>query len=288
MNATLKDSRTLVSEIPGTTRDAVEVPYFRNNRPQQPYLLIDTAGMRQKRHLSDELERQMTARTAHTIQRTDLCLLVIDADRGITEQDKKIAGLIQKAKKPCLIIVNKWDLTRGIKWEDPSLVSQGRAPKKTLTFPEAFQQAIYQQLFFLYDAPIIFVSALEKKGLNQLFAAIDDLIKRSQAPIPTGPLNRTLQKLVQRHPPPLRQGKRFKILYATALNSSAAMKPPTFLGFCNDPHLLLPSWLTFLETHLRKTFHLDGLPLIWQWKSRKSHASVAPQTKKMRKKNERL
>lgn len=269
INATLNDARTLVSEIPGTTRDAIEVPYFRKNQPKQPYLLIDTAGMRQKRHLSDELERQMTARTAHTIQRTDIALLVIDADRGVTEQDKKIAGLIQNAKKPCLIIVNKWDLTRGIKWEDPALISQGRAPKKTLTFQEAFQQAIHQQLFFLYDAPIIFVSALEKKGLTQLFHGIDDLIKRLQTPIPTGPLNRTLQKLIQRHPPPLRQGKRFKILYATAVTSSEAMKPPAFLGFCNDPRLLLPSWLTFVETHLRKTFHLEGLPLIWQWKSRK-------------------
>ena len=276
INAVLQDPRTIVSEISGTTRDAVEIPYFRQTT-KRSYLLIDTAGMRHKSHLRDPLERQMTSRTAYAIQRANLCLLVIDADRGVTEQDKKVAGLIEKAQKPCLILINKWDLTRGLKLTP----SSNSSPKSPLSFKETYLQAVQNELFFLYEAPILFVSALKKSGIDPIFEAIEVLEKRVATPLTTGILNRLLQKVMQRHPPPIRQGKRFKILYLTAINSEKRLVPPTFIGFCNNPKLIVPSWFTFFEAQIRKHFNLQGCPLIWQWKSRLNKSSKPKATQKI-------
>ena len=284
INAVLQDPRTIVSNIPGTTRDAIEIPYVRQNS-KCAYLLIDTAGMRHKSHLRDPLEQQMTSRTAYSIQRANLCLLVIDADRGITEQDKKIAGLIEKAKKPCLVLINKWDLTQNITLPStPHLNSQ----KTPTSFKESYAKAVQQELFFLYQAPILFVSALKKKGMDELFEAVENLEKRIMAPLTTGPLNRLLQKVMQRHPPPIRQGKRFKILYLTAIASEKRFVPPTFLGFCNNPKLIVPSWFIFLESQLRKSFQFEGCPFLWQWKSRATselRERTKPSTKGFKKPN---
>lgn len=264
INAVLEDPRTIVSDISGTTRDAIEIPYVRQDS-KCAYLLIDTAGMRHKSHLRDPLEQQMTSRTAYSIQRANVCLLVIDADKGITEQDKKIAGLIEKAQKPCLVLINKWDLTQSVTLTSTPNQNSQKAPA---TFKESYAKAVQQELFFLYQAPVLFVSALKKKGMDQLFQAIEDLEKRIITPLTTGPLNRILQKVMQRHPPPIRQGKRFKILYLTAIPSEKRFVPPTFLGFCNNPKLIVPSWFIFLETQLRKNFQFEGCPFLWQWKSR--------------------
>ena len=198
VNALVSEPRAIVSPIPGTTRDAVDIAYTWRD---QPYLLVDTAGMRQERRVDDQLERAMTGRTAHAINRADVCILVVDASTGVSMQDKKIAGLIQDAHAPCIIAVNKWDLAR----------EQGDASK---TREREYYDQVQRDLFFLSYAPVVFLSAKTSERIDGLLKMAAMIAKNRLYRFQTGPLNRVIQKAMEKYAPPLVRGRRFKVLYA--------------------------------------------------------------------------
>jgi GTP-binding protein len=267
INAILQDRRTIVSAIAGTTRDAIEIPYARTTAGgEQPFLLVDTAGMRQRRRIHDDLEASMTGRTAHAIKRSDVCVLVLEADTGVGMQDKKIAGLVHDAGKACLIAVNKWDLAAGVKWRRPADDPRNRGRPQSLK--GAFEEALRKELYFLNYAPILFVSAKEGSDIPRLFEGVDTVAENLRRPIPTAPLNAAIQRAFQKQPPPLRGGRRFKILYAAPRLEEGAWLSPEIIAFCNDRALLPDFWLQYLEGSLRDEFALAGCPIRWQWRER--------------------
>ncbi len=264
INAILQDERTLVSPISGTTRDAVDIPYRRGDHA---YTLIDTAGIRPKGKQGSSVEIFSVMRSERTIRRADLCVLVVDATQGVTAQDKKIAGLIQEAGKPCVIAVNKWDLLKE---------SAGFGTRKE-TLAELLE-AIKSELFFLDYAPIIVLSALMSEGLGRLFRLIEQVRDHSTRRINTGRLNRLLADATTAHPPPARNGKRLKIVYATQPERSAkpeAVPIPGILLFVNQQDLLLPPYRKYLESKIREEVEWAGLPIRFFFKEREARGRRA-------------
>ena len=250
VNAILKDDRTIVSDIAGTTRDAVDIPHVFNGRP---YVLIDTAGMRHRSRHKTSAEVFSVMRSEKSVHRADLCVLVVDAANGVTRMDRQIAGLIQQAGKPCVLLLNKWDLI------DKS--SEGKALKE---FRREFLDSAAAELFFLDHAPLIAISAKEKAGIGKVFAAIEEIRAAAIAPTPTGPLNRLLQVAMEQQPPRPVYNKRFKLLYATRTNDDRAPTPipvPRFIFFCNDDRLLTPDYRRYLEKAIRREYPFPGLPI---------------------------
>jgi len=246
INAILEDSRTMVSPISGTTRDAVDVPYERGG---QPYILIDTAGIRPRGKVSNTVEVFSVMRSEKGIRRADLCVLVIDATMGVTAQDKKIAGQIQEARKPCVVAVNKWDL----------IAIEGDRKE----FLHEFMESIKSELFFLDYAPVMMVSAKTGDNMSRLFRTIEDVRHCSSQRITTGPLNRLMQAITSANPPPIRSGRRFKILYATQLDTgNEAIPAPQFLLFVNSAEILAPAYKKHLEGRIREVSPFTGLPVI--------------------------
>jgi len=246
VNAILEDSRTMVSPISGTTRDAIDVPYQRGG---QDYILIDTAGIRPRGKVDNSVEVFSVMRSERSIRRADLCVLVIDATMGVTAQDKKIAGQIQEARKPCVVAVNKWDLV------------EIEGDRKE--FLHNFMDGIRGELFFLGYAPVMMVSAKTGDNMTRLFRTIEDVRHCSKQRITTGPLNRLMQAVVTSNPPPIRSGKRFKILYATQLDTgNEAIPPPQFLLFVNSADALVPAYKKYIEGRIREESPFTGLPVI--------------------------
>jgi GTP-binding protein len=246
INAILEDSRTMVSPISGTTRDAVDVPYERGG---QPYILIDTAGIRPRGKVDNSVEVFSVMRSERSIRRADLCVLVIDATMGVTAQDKKIAGQIQEARKPCVVAVNKWDL----------VPIEGDRKE----FLREFIEGIRGELFFLDYAPVMMVSAKTGDNMTRLFRSIEEVRHCSKQRITTGPLNRLMQAVLSANPPPIRSGKRFKILYATQLDTgNEAIPPPQFLLFVNSADALVPAYKKYLEGRIREESPFTGLPVL--------------------------
>lgn len=256
-NAILQDARTLVSPISGTTRDAIDIPYRRGD---QQYILIDTAGIRPRGKVDNSVEVFSVMRSEKSIERADLCLLVIDASMGLTAQDKKIAGLIQQARKPCVVAVNKWDLIL-------ERTDGKEALKEVL---EEFNSA----LFFLDYAPQVLVSAKTGASLEKLFKRIENVREASRKRIGTGALNRIIAAAVTQQPPASRSGKRFKVLYATQPDAKpgSAIPAPEIVIFCNDGKLLDTSYRKFLEGKLRKEQPWPGLPILMHFRERKPRA----------------
>ena len=253
VNALLEDRRTIVSPISGTTRDAIDVPFTWKGKP---FTLIDTAGMRQRRKVHDPLEAKMTGRSAHVINRANVCVLVLDAMEGVSMQDKKIGGLIQEAARPCLIVVNKWDLVQ----------EQGDGGKKK---EQEYVAAIKQDLFFLEHAPIVFGSAKTGERIDHILRAVERIEKNRRRRITTSELNDALQKAQERHAPPLVHNRRFKVYYAThQLDETQPHPTPTFLCFINDRRLLVPAYQRYLELQMRAKFDLEGCPLRWVWREK--------------------
>ncbi len=249
-NAILRDERTIVSEIPGTTRDAVDVPGVFNGRP---YVLVDTAGIRHRARHNTSAEVFSVMRSEKAIERADICILVLDADAGVTRMDRHVGGLIQKASKPCVVALNKWDL---------AAAERGKQAMKE--FRAELLQATADEMFFLSHAPLIALSALKKEGIGKLFESVEAVRVASVASTPTGPLNRVLRDAMDRRPPSPRFNKRFKLLYATRAPDESSISPvpvPTFVFFCNDVRLLLPDYRRYLESKLREEFGLSGLPI---------------------------
>jgi GTP-binding protein len=254
VNALIEDARTIVSPTPGTTRDAIDV---RLSHEGKEYVLVDTAGMRQRRRVHDPLEAAMTGRSAHTIHRADICVLVIDAETLVTMQDKKIGGLISKTYRPCMIVVNKWDLAR----------KEGAGGK---AHERETYETLMEDLFFLRYAPVVFLSAKtgeRVRGVLQMLSLVDANRTRR---LPTGLLNRVLHRALERRPPP-GAARRFKILYATQqVEDDPGEHPvPTLMCFVNDPKLLSDSYQRYLEEQVRAEFDLRGCPIKWILRSRK-------------------
>jgi GTPase len=254
INAVLQDRRTIVSTVAGTTRDAVDIPYEREGKQ---YVLIDTAGIRARGKQSSSVEIFSVMRSQKSIERADICALVVDAVDGVTAQDKKIAGLIQENEKPCLVIVNKFDLVR---------------PERRLRdFFAAMLDQIRADLFFLNYAPIDLLSAYTGENLNRLFQSIEKIEKHSRRTLGTGQLNRLLQQALEGHPPPVRRNRRLKILYATQIDNerSDTIQPPTFLLFVNDPQALTNEYRRYLEGKIREQLGYYGLPVLLRLRARR-------------------
>ncbi len=265
INRLLGSDRALVSEIPGTTRDAVEIPMTETRGPGgASMLVVDTAGMRKRTRLKDTLEARMTARSVHAIHRADLCVLIVDATEGVLEQDRKIAGIIQESQKPLVIAVNKWDLPEAGRWQPPRHAQAVR----DLPFKRRFEDAVRRGLFFMGHAPLVFVSAHTGSGIPALLSSVGQTAKTLATPIPTPALNQVVQDALAKQPPPTRHGRAFRIYYATAHQEPGSWNPPRFIAFCNDRRLLVDSWLAFLENKVRAAFRLDGIPILWKWRGR--------------------
>jgi GTP-binding protein len=245
-NAILQDARTLVSPISGTTRDAVDIPY---QRGAQHYTLIDTAGIRPKGKRSDSVEIFSVMRSEKSLDRADLCVLVLDVAQGVTSQDKRIAGLIAEAHKPCVVALNKWDL-----------IEERTGDKEGLR--EVLEQ-VQSELFFISYAPLVLVSAKTGRSVDRLFKRVENVREASRRRIGTGVLNRLVEEIVASHPPGLSAGRRFKILYATQPEAppGLAVPVPELVLFCNDGKLLEDSYRRFFESRIRQQEPWVGLPL---------------------------
>lgn len=289
INALLGEERVIVSPLAGTTRDAVDVPFERNGRQ---YCLMDTAGMRRKARIADPLETLMSGRSAHTINRADVCVLVLDAVHGVGVQEKKIAGLIQEARKPCLILINKWDLARGVKTATPESKphgpSRGGKHPESADFRQQYLAAVREHLFFLHYAPVEMVSALEKAHLSRWVDALERVGQARATELAAGPLNRLIEKCLKRHPPAARGGRPLKIYYVAQVKDAPCH---TLAAFINDRALWTDDYARYLERHIREAFFLEGCPLVWEVrdksgparsrrarssKSRESEAGVRP------------
>jgi GTP-binding protein len=252
-NAILNDDRTLVSPISGTTRDAIDIPYERHGRH---YVLIDTAGIRARGKVDNSVEVFSAMRSESSIRRADICCLVIDAEQGVTSQDKKIASLIHDAQKPCVIAFNKWDLIKE-RTEDKE------ALKEVL-------EELREELFFIRYAPSMLVSAKTGAELTRLFKTIERIQVEAKQRISTGILNRLLAEAVAAHPPAMRSGKRLKILFGTQpdRNPGKPIPIPEFVLFVNDEKLLDQSYHRYLDTQIREKAPYTGLPILLHLRAR--------------------
>ena len=237
LNRILGEERVIVSDVAGTTRDAID-SYFENEHGK--YCFIDTAGMRRKSRVDDAIERYSNMRSINAIERCDVCLILIDANDGVTEQDTKIAGLAHEAGKACIIVANKWDTVE----------------KETKTMEEK-KALIRQDLGFMSYAPILFISALTGQRVNRLYETINSVAANSAMRITTGMLNNILEDATARVQPPSDKGRRLKIYYMTQVS----VKPPHFVFFCNDARLFHFSYQRYLENQIRGVFGLEGTPI---------------------------
>lgn len=237
INKLIGTNRLIVSDIAGTTRDAVDTPMQYHGRN---YIFIDTAGLRRKNKIKEELERFMIIRSVSAVERADVCILVIDAEEGVTEQDAKIAGIAHERGKAMIIAVNKWDLVE----------------KDNHTVKE-FSDQIRQTLAFAPYAEILFVSAKSGQRLTKLYDLIDAVSENHARRVPTGLLNEVLTQAMVMQQPPSDKGKLLRIYYMTQV----AVKPPTFVLFVNDKELMHFSYTRYIENQIRKTFGFQGTPL---------------------------
>ncbi|MCF6137589.1 ribosome biogenesis GTPase Der [Pseudalkalibacillus berkeleyi] len=237
VNSIVGKERVIVSDIAGTTRDAIDAKFTRDD---QEYVIIDTAGMRKKGKVYETTEKYSVLRALKAIDRSDVVLVVLNAEEGIIEQDKKIAGYAHEAGRAVVIVVNKWD---AIEKDDKTL--------------REFEQKIRDHFLFLDYAPIVFVSALTKQRLHTLLPVIDQVAENHTMRVKTNVLNDVIMDAVMMNPTPTDKGRRLKINYVTQV----AIKPPTFVLFVNDPELLHFSYKRFLENRIRDAFGFKGTPI---------------------------
>ena len=238
LNRILGEERVIVSNIAGTTRDAID-SYFENETGK--YCFIDTAGMRRKSKVDDAIEKYSNMRSINAIERADVCLILIDANDGVTEQDTKIAGLVHEAGKAAIIVVNKWDAVEN---------------KETNTMRD-MEAAVRDGLSYMAYAPVLFLSALTGSRVDKLYQVIQDVHAQNTMRITTGALNSVLADATARVQPPTDKGRRLKIYYMT----QASSKPPHFVIFCNDARLFHFSYQRYLENQIREVFGLQGTPV---------------------------
>ena len=237
INRILGEERLIVSNIAGTTRDAID-SYFENEFGK--YKFIDTAGVRRKSKIKESIEKFSIMRTLFAIERSDVCLMMIDATEGVTDQDAKIAGEAHEAGKGIILVINKWD----------------EIEKDNNTI-EKFKKEIYNRLTYLTYAPIIFISAKTGQRVNKLYEIINNVASQNAVRVSTSVLNQVLNEAIATVQPPTDKGKRLKIFYMT----QPSTKPPTFVVFCNNKELFHFSYQRYLINHLRKEFGMQGTPV---------------------------
>ena len=245
INKIIGEKRLIVSDIAGTTRDAIDTPVKAFGKE---YVFIDTAGLRRKKNVKEDLEKCMIVRTVSAVERADVVVLLIDADEGVTEQDAKIAGIAHERGKGFIIAVNKWDLIE----------------KNNSTVNE-FSKKIRSTLSFMPYAEIMYISALTGQRVPKLFEMIDAVIENCALRVQTGVLNEIVAEATAMQQPPSDKGKRLKIFYVTQV----AVKPPTFVIFVNDKQLMHFSYTRYLENQIRDTFGFKGTPLKFIIRERK-------------------
>ena len=251
INRLLGEDRVIVSDISGTTRDAVEIPF---NANKKKYLLIDTAGMRRKRSVEDEtVERYSIFRTLDSIKKADVVCVVIDGSLKISEQDIKIAGLVHEMDKPSVIVVNKWDL---IEKDTNTMIRHTEKLKSELAFMSYFKP--------------VYLSALTGKRMEKLMKAVDEVYENNSRRLKTGDLNNLIQDAVFTTEPPAKNGKRLRIYYAT----QTSVNPPTFVLFVNDGNIMTDSYLKFLENYIRKSASFEGTPIKMVVKNKMDNADL--------------
>ena len=238
INRILGEERVIVSNMAGTTRDAID-SYYENDKGK--YILIDTAGMRKKSKVDDRIEKFSVLRATMAIERCDVCLIMIDAQEGVTEQDTKVAGLAHEAGKACIIVVNKWD---AIEKDDKTM--------------DKMRQDVRRDLAYMTYAPILFISAKTGQRVERLFELINYVNDQAAMRITTGMLNTVLADATARVQPPTDKGRRLKIYYMTQVG----VKPPHFVVFCNDAQLFHFSYQRYIENQIRNTFGLEGTPVV--------------------------
>jgi GTP-binding protein len=259
INAIVQSDRAIVSELPGTTRDSIDISYEREGRR---FLFIDTAGMRRRGRHSSSVEVFSVMRAERSIRRADLCILIVDLTSGVTAQDKRIAGLIQEARKAALVVLNKWDLVkpkRGERQKIRELADEAR-----------------ERIFFLDYTPVLIASARTGENVERLFEMIGKIERASVKRIGTGVLNRLMRAAFAANPPPMVKGRRLKLFYAAqaAGANDRRLQAPEFVLFVNDPRLLSQSYARYLEARIRDAEPYIGMPII---------LSVRPRTETRRK-----
>lgn len=237
VNRILDENRVIVSDVAGTTRDAIDTSYEREG---QKYVLIDTAGMRKRGKINENVERYSVVRALSAVERADVCLIMIDAEEGITEQDTKIAGYVHEQGKASIVVVNKWDLVE----------------KETNTMKN-FRDRVKEGLNFMMYAPSLFISAKTGQRVGDLFPMIHQVLEQNRKRISTGLLNDVINEAIAMVQPPSDKGKRLKIYYATQV----AIAPPTFVLFVNNAELAHYSYVRYLENQLRARFGFEGTPI---------------------------
>ncbi len=237
INRILGENRVIVSDIAGTTRDAIDSEYERDG---QRYVFIDTAGMRRKSKIEDTVERYSVIRSLNAVERSDVCLIMIDATTGVTEQDAKIAGYAHEEGKASIVVVNKWD---AIEKDDKTM--------------RVFTEDVRNKLSFMTYAPMVFISALTGQRVGKIFDLISTVSNQNSMRVQTGVLNDVLSDAVLRVQPPSDKGKRLKLYYIT----QASTKPPTFVVFVNDRELAHFSYIRYIENQMREAFGLTATPI---------------------------
>ncbi|TCS80983.1 ribosome biogenesis GTPase Der [Pectinatus cerevisiiphilus] len=245
VNAMLGQDRVIVSNVPGTTRDAIDTHFVKDNIK---YTLIDTAGMRRKAKIDEPIERYSVIRSLRAVDRSDVVLMLISAPDGVTEQDKKIAGYAHESGKGCVLVVNKWDLM-----------------EKDSKTPLRFTEDLRDELGFLQYAPVIYISALTRQRVHRMPDLVKYVAEQQAMRIQTSVLNQLIMDALSVNPPPAHKGKQLKIYFMT----QADVKPPKFIIFVNDPELMHFSYLRFIENKLRESFGFEGTPLKLIVKGRK-------------------
>src|SRR6266704_1385672 len=257
INSIVRGERAIVSELPGTTRDAIDILCERDGRK---FVFIDTAGIRRRGKRSSSVEVFSVMRAERSIRRADLCVLIVDLTSGVTAQDKRIAGLIQEARKAALVVLNKWDLVkpkRGERQTIRELVAETR-----------------EKIFFLNYAPVLVASARTGENVDRLFEMIGKIQQAATTRIGTGVLNRLMRAVFAANPPPMVKGRRLKLFYAAQaagtrdrsakgrIHRREHLQPPEFVLFVNDPRLLTQSYVRYLEARIRDAEPYSGLPII--------------------------
>lgn len=245
VNTILGEERVIVSDIAGTTREAIDTPFSMEDKK---YVLIDTAGIRRKSRVEEDVEKYSVLRAITAIERADVCLIVIDAEEGVTEQDKRVAGMAHDAGKASIIVVNKWDLIE----------------KDNHTFND-FTKTVRNELAFMTYAPILFVSALTGQRVTKIMEMVDFVSNQHAMRVPTGTLNDVVSQAILMNQPPSDKGKRLKIYYMT----QASVKPPRFIVFINDAELAHFSYMRYLENTIRNHFNFDGTPIKMEVREKK-------------------
>ncbi len=253
INSMLGEDRVIVSEVPGTTRDAVDVAV---DYEGEPFRLIDTAGLRKSAKSADGTEYYSSLRTIRALQRADVGVLVLDTSEGVTNQDERIAGEIEKAGRGIVIAANKWDIIQNV-MAPPEDASDGDKRRAEKTHRGDFERILRYHMPFLDYAPLVFTSAWTGEGLRELLDTAADVADQFSRRIDTSEVNRVIQRGMRQHTPPVRGDRAFKIYYATQVDT----RPPTFLLKCNDPELCHFSYERYLRNKLRQEFGLSGVPI---------------------------